>query len=69
MAKVPSIDVPAGGSVELKPGSYHVMLIGLNRELRNGDKFSLSLSFQSGATSTVQVEVRGNAPASTHGGH
>jgi len=31
------ISVPAGKAVELKPGSYHVMLIGLTRDLKTGD--------------------------------
>ncbi|GIW06102.1 MAG: hypothetical protein KatS3mg060_0907 [Dehalococcoidia bacterium] len=62
MTHVTGIDVPAGGSIELKPGSYHIMLIGLNRELRGGDKFSITLTFQSGASGTVTVEVKGNDP-------
>ena len=69
MAKVPSIEVPAGGSVELKPGSFHVMLIGLTRELRGGDTFPLTLTFESGATGTVQVTVKGSAPEPTHAAH
>jgi copper(I)-binding protein len=69
MAKVSSIDVPAGGSVELKPGSFHVMLIGLNRELRGGDTFPLTLTFASGATGTVLVTVKGSAPEPTHAAH
>jgi copper(I)-binding protein len=66
MAEVKAIEVPAGGSVELKPGSFHIMLIGLNRELRGGDKFPVTLTFESGATGTVLVEVRGNDPAPAH---
>ena len=31
------LNVPAGGSVTLKPGSYHVMLIGLKRPLTAGE--------------------------------
>ena len=66
MASVKAIDVPAGGSVELKPGSFHVMLIGLNRELRGGDKFPLTLNFESGATGTILVEVRGSDAPPSH---
>lgn len=52
------IEVPAGGQVELKPGGYHVMLIGLTRDLKVGDKFPVTLQFSSGATLAVEAEVR-----------
>lgn len=52
------IEVPAGGQVELKPGGYHVMLIGLTRDLNAGDKFPLTLQFEKGGEMTVQAEVR-----------
>lgn len=52
------IEVPAGGQVELRPGGLHVMLIGLTRDLNVGDKFPLTLRFASGATLTVEAEVR-----------
>jgi hypothetical protein len=38
------LSIPAGGSVVLKPGSYHVMLIGLKRPLTAGEKFPLTLT-------------------------
>ena len=52
------IEVPAGGQVELKPGGYHVMLIGLTRDLAVGEKFPVTLEFASGATLQVEAEVR-----------
>lgn len=52
------IELPAGGQVELKPGGYHVMLIGLTRDLNAGEKFPVTLQFASGATLTVEAEVR-----------
>jgi hypothetical protein len=52
------IEVPAGGQVELKPGGYHVMLIGLTRDLNVGDKFPVTLEFESGNTLAVEAEVR-----------
>ncbi|MFN8532832.1 MAG: copper chaperone PCu(A)C [Dehalococcoidia bacterium] len=60
MAPVTAIEVPANGSVELKPGGYHIMLIGLNRELRAGESFPLTLKFASGASGVVTVTVKGN---------
>lgn len=52
------IELPAGGQVELKPGGYHVMLIGLTRDLAVGDSFPVTLEFASGQTLTVTAEVR-----------
>jgi hypothetical protein len=52
------IQVPAGGQAELKPGGYHVMLIGLTQDLAVGDKFPVTLEFASGATLEVEAEVR-----------
>jgi hypothetical protein len=58
MKQVDNIAVPAAGSVELKPGSFHVMLFGLNKELKVGDTFPLTLKFEQGGESTVQVQVK-----------
>lgn len=52
------IELPAGGQVELKPGGYHIMLIGLTRDLVVGESFPVTLEFASGQTLTVEAEVR-----------
>lgn len=52
------IEIPARSQVELKPGGYHVMLIGLTRDLNVGDKFPVTLEFASGVTLQVEAEVR-----------
>jgi copper(I)-binding protein len=58
MRPVDGIDVPANGSVELKPGGYHIMLLNVKKELQPGDKVSLTLTFASGRTVSVEAEVR-----------
>lgn len=58
MRPVDGIDVPAGGQVELKPGSFHVMLIGLKQELTPGDRIPLTLRFQNAGEVQVEAEVR-----------
>lgn len=58
MRPVDGVDVPAGGTVELKPGSYHIMLVDINRDLTPGDVLKLSLKFQNAGTIEVQAEVR-----------
>ena len=58
MRKIERIEVPAGGSVQLKPGGLHVMLIGLNGDLAAGGKVALDLSFDDGSHAQVQAPVR-----------
>jgi copper(I)-binding protein len=52
------LEIPAKGEVVLKPGSYHVMLIGLTGELNVGNRFSVVLTFEESGTMTVEAEVR-----------
>ncbi len=52
------LEIPANGSVELRPASYHIMLMDVKRELKPGDTFRLTLNFQSGKTIPVDVTVR-----------
>jgi copper(I)-binding protein len=60
MRQVTGIAVPAGTTVELKPGGLHIMLIDLTAPLVSGETFDLSLTFASGETLEVPVEVRAN---------
>lgn len=60
MQKVDRLEIPAGGSVELKPGSYHFMLIGLTRELTAGEKIDITLKFEKAGDVKVTAEVREN---------
>jgi periplasmic copper chaperone A len=58
MQPIARLEIPAGGTVELKPGSYHIMLIDLNRELKAGDTIEISLTFEKAGTVKVTAEVR-----------
>lgn len=58
MRPVEAIEVPANGQVELKPGGFHVMLIGLNRDLNEGDEVTIKLTTRSGQTIEVKAPVR-----------
>ncbi len=58
MTPIENIPVPASGSVELKPGSLHIMLMKLNRDLKDGDTFPLTLKYQNAGDMTVQVKVQ-----------
>jgi periplasmic copper chaperone A len=54
----PKFDVPAGGKLEMKPGSYHIMLLGLKQALRPGDVVNVTLTFQNAGEMSVEVPVR-----------
>lgn len=58
MSPVDSIAVPANGQAELKPGSYHVMLMNLSHELKAGDQVKLTLTFEKAGTLEVMCEVK-----------
>ncbi|WP_169754927.1 copper chaperone PCu(A)C [Campylobacter curvus] len=50
MVQVKDIDVPKNGEVMLAPEGLHVMLIDLNKPLKDGDKVDLELKFSNGET-------------------
>jgi len=52
------LPVPAGGSVVLKPGGYHVMLIGLKKPLKAGETIPLTLDFEKAGKVSITVPVR-----------
>ena len=58
MREVPEIVVPAGQSVELKPGGLHVMFMGLATPLKQGEQGSFTLFDQSGQAYPVQAPVK-----------
>jgi periplasmic copper chaperone A len=55
----PSVDVPAGGTVNFAPGNRHLLLTGLKAPLREGESFLLTLRFDKGGTQTAVVKVLG----------
>ena len=58
MREVEGIDIPAGGTVNLEPGGYHIMMLDLTEPLENGQTFELTLTFEMAGEQTVTVEVR-----------
>jgi copper(I)-binding protein len=58
MYPVEAIEVPANGEAVLKPGSFHVMLIGLTRDLVAGETMSVTLTFEQAGDVTVQAPIR-----------
>ena len=60
MRAIPSLDLPAGKMVELKPGGYHVMLMDLKQQMKDGDTVPLTLVVEGKdkKRSTVEVKAR-----------
>ena len=57
MRPLAAIDIPAGQPVTLSPGVTHIMLLGLARPLREGQSFTLSLSFDHAGPRQVTVAI------------
>lgn len=51
------VAAPARGALTLKPGGLHVMLMRLNRELREGDSVEFSVEFTNGTEMTLTAPV------------
>jgi len=62
MQQIMALDLPAGETVSLEPGGYHVMLIDLAEPLAEGDTFNVTLDFAEADDLTVEVVVRTEAP-------
>lgn len=58
MLPVARVEVPARGTVEFTPGSYHVMLVGLTRDLKVGDTLTLKLQFEKSGEIVVNVPIQ-----------
>jgi copper(I)-binding protein len=58
MRPVKEIDIKAHGQAELKPGSYHVMLIDLKQALKEGETVPLTLTFDDGSTKKLDAPIR-----------
>ena len=59
-------EFPSRGELVFEPGGAHVMLFGLDRNLKPGDKVPLTFSFDVAPPVTVQAEVHGPAGQPDH---
>lgn len=58
MQPIERLEIPAGGSVRLEPGGYHLMLMDVGETLEAGDTVELRLEFEKAGTVVVLAEVR-----------
>ena len=66
MRPVDGLDIPASEAAVLEPGGYHIMLMGLVRDLLPGEAIPLTLTFESGVELTIAATVRDLAAAMNH---
>lgn len=76
MRQVEAVELPAGKTVEFTPGGYHVMLMELKQQVKEGETVPLTLVIEGKDGKRASVEVKAlvrplnaaSGPAG-HGGH
>lgn len=58
MAHVMTVDVPESGLVEFAPSGYHIMFMGLKKNLDAGDQINATLNFKNAGPLAVTFEVK-----------
>lgn len=61
MRAAPGVDLPAGKAVELKPGGFHIMLVDLKGQIKEGDSVPLTLVFEGKDKKRETLEVKATA--------
>jgi hypothetical protein len=72
MRRLESLDLPAGKTVTLAPGGYHLMLLDILRPLKAGERVSVTLVLDEGGKRVelpVQAEVRSVMEEGEHSHH
>lgn len=62
MQEIASIPMVAGTPLVLESGGFHIMIMDLVQPLEVGTSITVTLTFESGATTTVEVPVLNEAP-------
>jgi hypothetical protein len=60
MRPVAGIELPAGKDVALKPGGYHIMLMGIGHQFKQGETIPITLTVRdtNGKTETIEVKAQ-----------
>ena len=65
MRAVTDLDLPAGKTVALKPGGYHLMLLDLKQPLKAGDTVPVTLVVEGAGKGRESIEVKAVVRAAT----
>lgn len=64
------LPIPAGETIELKPGGFHLMFMELTGPLVEGETFSVTLTFEKAGEIEVPISIAGpGAKGMDHSGH
>ncbi|MSP46937.1 MAG: copper chaperone PCu(A)C [Xanthobacteraceae bacterium] len=63
------LEIKPGQTVELKPGSYHLMFVGLKEPFEQGKRVKGTLQFEKAGTVEVEYAVEAMGGAPEHKGH
>lgn len=70
MRQVPEFVIPAKGTLVLKPGSFHIMLLDLKKPLQEGETIEVEFTFKDGEKQVITAPVKkvmsGMAEHSSH---
>lgn len=70
MTKIEKISIPSNGSVILRPGSLHIMIFNMPREVKEGRGFTLTLLFSKSGEKRVPIQFSSASPmVEEHHGH
>ena len=61
MRALPTLALPAGKAIELKPGGYHVMLMDLKGQVKDGDTVPVTLVVEGKDGKHQNIEVKATA--------
>lgn len=61
MREIGKLTIPPKGKVELAPGGYHLMLMGLKDQLNEGDVLEITLAFEKAGKVKVLFPVKATA--------
>jgi copper(I)-binding protein len=62
------LEIPAGGTVTLAPGGFHLMLIGLTAPLKAGTRVPVTLVFEKAGSIDIELDVQAmGSTAPAHG--
>lgn len=59
MVRLEEVKIASNNSLKFAPGGMHVMLIGLNKEIRAGEEYQININFKNSGTKTVTAKVKG----------
>jgi copper(I)-binding protein len=69
MRQIPELALPANQQVTLEPGSYHIMLLGLKKQVNPGDEVPLALTVEDMKGERQQINIRAIAKPLQGGQH